>query len=294
MKFYALCEASFRQGNYRPIFNIGSCMYGTRMQCQKWCCCLVFTSISCQTEPAYLCMLHNFGWCSLASGCLHCSWGCCKLRRGFGFHKLVISSATGVHHLEISYRKCLWTRPLRDYNVCISPGLHFYKLPQARATANFAKLQIICRINIIQALCVSRTLGEDSNIGQHTSAIENIYTIYTISACTVSQLWRYETGELKYRECIIFIFVVDHVLIWTSSNPRSHRWSLSFLRCHYWRSQSIEWWASFSKPSQIEILYHLLYIYNSKNPPVIPTLQVGKYIMLWVVYLVLVLTAPGN
>ena len=156
MKFYALCEASFRQGNYRPIFNIGSCMYGTRMRCQKWCCCLVFTINSCQTEPAYLCMLHNVGWCSLASGCLHCSWGCCKLRRGFNFHKLVISSAMGVHHLEISNRKCLWTRPFMDSNFYISPQIRKYKQGQLRTYCD--KHQIICTISIIQASCVARTL----------------------------------------------------------------------------------------------------------------------------------------
>ena len=133
-------------------------------------------------------MLHNVGWCSLASGCLHCSWGCCKLRRGFNFHKLVISSATGVHHLEISYRKCLWTRPFMDSNFYISPQIQEYKLARARATTNCYKHQILCTINIIQALCVSRTLGEDSTLGQHTSAIENIYTIYTISTCPLSQL----------------------------------------------------------------------------------------------------------
>ena len=249
------------------------------MQCQKWCCCLVFTSISCQTEPAYLCMLHNVGWCSLASGCLHCSWGCCKLRSGFGFHKLVISSAMGVHHLEISYRNAygqdLW-------GTAISTLVLRY--------GNTSK----ANYELWQTSDYMHNQHHTSLMCRSYSAIENIYMIYTISTCPLSQLWRYDTGELKYRECIMFIFVVDHVLIWISSNPRSHRWSLSFLRCHYWRSQSIEWWASFSKPSQIEILYHLLYIYNSKNLPVIPTLQVGKYIMLWVVYLVLVLTAPGN
>ena len=133
--------------------------------------------LGCQTEPAYLCMLRNVGWCSLASGCLRCPWGCCGLQCGFGFHKLVISTATGVHHLEISYRKCLWTRPLRDYNVCISPRLHFYKLPQARATANFAKLQIIMH-----------NQHHTSLMCRSYSAIENIYTIYTISTCPLSQL----------------------------------------------------------------------------------------------------------
>ena len=124
------------------------------MQCRKWCCCLVFTSISCHTEPAFLCMLHYVRWCSLASGCLHCSWGCCKLRRGFGFHKLVISSAMGVHHLEISYRKCLWTRPLRDSKFYISPQIRKYKQGQLRIVTNIR----LCTINIIQASCVARTL----------------------------------------------------------------------------------------------------------------------------------------